>query len=84
MIGGRCRCNSSGEELRHWQLALCLQWRFAFNGGAIQALCFLPWQWVANCCVWGPAKIDSRSPQMQFQPFVVRIAYAASSEEESK
>ena len=23
----RCKCCSSGEELRHWQLALCLQWR---------------------------------------------------------
>ena len=58
-------------------------WRFAFNGGAIPALCFLPWQWVANCCVWGPAKIDSCSPQMHFQPFVVRFAHAASSEEET-
>ena len=30
-IGGRCTCSSSGEELCHWQLALCLQWRSYTN-----------------------------------------------------
>ena len=25
IIAGRCRCSGSGEELRHWQLVLCLQ-----------------------------------------------------------